>query len=88
MRSWFGAWRDWRRRRPGAAYRRVRARARRLSHTALCDYIDNAGTDMARAVYTLRKEAGARTALAEARRQHEMLWALLDELSDRQKADL
>lgn len=82
------AWREWRGKRPGAVYRKVRPRTRMLAHVALYDYIDNAGTDMARAAYALRKDPNDRIALLEVRRQHEMLWALLDEASDRQAAAL
>lgn len=88
MKAWVKARRDWRRKRPGNAYRVARPRTRVIPHAALYDYADNAGTDMANALYALRKNPNDQVALAEARRGHELLWALLDEAEDRQRAAL
>lgn len=88
MTAWVKAWRDWRGKKPGAVYRKVRQRTKVLAHVALYDYIDNAGTAMAGAVYKLRKDPNDQVALLEARQQHEMLWALIDEAADRQRAAL
>jgi hypothetical protein len=71
---------------PSKVRQDVMRKLQRVGSGAIIDYADVHGTELAQAVNRLRKNLDNGDAMAEARLQHEVLGALLDELTLRQDA--
>lgn len=75
-----------RRKSPSAVRREVRRKAGKVGLGQIMDFADVHGTELAQALYRLRKHPDSVEAMQEALRQYEVLGALLEELKLRQAA--